>query len=76
MICLGPESPVCEETMKERGSMYEHFPLCGSARAAIRGRLLKKPFYTKHRFSEENKYVLLLCWRVILGVAEKISESL
>ena len=21
--------------MKERGSMYEHFPLCGSARAAI-----------------------------------------
>ena len=27
---------VFAETMKERGSMYEHFPLCGSARAAIR----------------------------------------
>ena len=26
---------VFAESMKERGSMYEHFPLCGSARAAI-----------------------------------------
>ena len=25
------ESPVFEETMKERVSMHEHFPLCGSA---------------------------------------------
>ena len=43
---------VFAETMKERGSMYEHFPLCGSARAAVRGRLLTKPFSDKNRFSE------------------------
>ena len=46
-------SQVFKETMKERGSMYEHFPLCGSAWAAIRGRLLKKQFCTKYRFSEK-----------------------
>ena len=32
--------------------MYEHFPLCGSARAAIPGRLLTKEFSNKNRFSE------------------------
>ena len=36
---LGSENQVFEEQMKERGSMFEHFPLCGSARAAIQGRL-------------------------------------
>ena len=41
------ESPVFEERMKERGSMYEHCPLCGSARAAIRGRISKKEFPKK-----------------------------
>ena len=50
--CFYCKSPVFEESMKERGSTYEHFPLCGSAWAAIWGRLLKKPFCTKHRFSE------------------------
>ena len=43
---------VFAESMKERGSMYEHFPLCRSAWGAIWGRLLKKPFCTKHRFLE------------------------
>ena len=38
--------------MKERGSMCEQFPLCGSAWAAIWGQLLKKPFCTKHRLSD------------------------
>ena len=37
-------SLVFEESMKERWSMYEHFPLCGSAWAAIWGRLFKKEF--------------------------------
>ena len=40
------------EQMKERGSTYERFPLCGSARAAIPGRLLTKEFSNKNRFSE------------------------
>ena len=40
------------ETMKERGSMYEYFPLCGSTRAAIPGRLLTKEFSNKNRLSE------------------------
>ena len=30
-LCFGRESPVFEEQMKERRSMYEHVPLCGSA---------------------------------------------
>ena len=74
-LCFGRESPVFEETMKERGSMHEHFPLCGSARAAIRGRLLKKEF-------SNNKSVFRKCGvsslfgRVILGVSKKISVSL
>ena len=38
---------VFAESMKERGSMYEHFPLCGSAWAAIWGRLVKKEFSDK-----------------------------
>ena len=38
------KSPVFEESMKERWSTYEHFPLCGSAWGAIWGRLLKKEF--------------------------------
>ena len=33
---------VFAESMKERGATYEHFPLCGSAWAAIWGQLLKK----------------------------------
>ena len=44
-----------EESMKDRGSMCEHFPLCGSAWAAIWGRLLKKPFCTNIGFQK--------CWR-------------
>ena len=44
--------PFFLEKMKERGSMYEHFPLCGSARAAVRGRLLTKPFSDQNRVSE------------------------
>ena len=51
-LCFGRKSPVFEESMKERRSMYEHFPLCGSAWGAIWSRLLKKPFCTKHWFSE------------------------
>ena len=54
-LCFGRESPVFFvflETMKERGSMYEYFPLCGSTRAAIPGRLLTKEFSNKNRFSE------------------------
>jgi hypothetical protein len=42
--------------MKERGSMYEHFPLCGSARAAIRGRLLTKEFSNKNLFPEKKRF--------------------
>ena len=59
-----------EETVKERGSMYEHFPLCGSARAAIPGRLLTKEFSNKNRFSEMLTLLVFLrfCGRVILGV--------
>ena len=38
--------------MKVRESMYEYFASGGSARAAVGGRLLKKPFWSKHRFSE------------------------
>ena len=42
---------VFAESIKEKGSMYEHFPLCGSAWGAIWGRLLKKEFSDKNRFS-------------------------
>ena len=55
-LCFGRESPfffVFLETMKERGSMYEYFPLCGSTRAAIPGRLLTKKLSNKNRFSEK-----------------------
>ena len=66
------------EKMKERGSMYEHFPLCGSARAAVPGRLLTKEFSDNKWFSE--KLTLFDFWgvfgRVILGVSEEISMSL
>ena len=34
-LCFGPQSPVFEEKMKERGSMHERFPFCGAAGAAI-----------------------------------------
>ena len=47
---------VSEETMKERGSMYEHFPLCGSAWGAIWSRLLKK---MSSFFSHFYKYYIL-----------------
>ena len=49
-LCFGPKSPVFEETMKERGSMYEHFPLCRSAWGAIWGRLLQIEFSPKTVF--------------------------
>ena len=55
MLCFGRESQFfCFflETMKERRSMYEYFPLCGSASAAIPGRLLTKEFSNKNRSSE------------------------
>ena len=61
--------------MKVRGSMYEYFASGGSARAAVGGRLLKKPFWLKYRFSE-----MLTCfgfvWRVVLGVFEEILMDL
>ena len=71
------QSPVFEERMKERGSMYEHFPLCGSAWGAIWGRLLKKQFSNNNCFSENStfldggfgrfqkdfyKFVIILAW--------------
>ena len=43
---LGPECPVFEK-MEEIISMYEHFPVYGSAWGAIWGRLLKTEFSTK-----------------------------
>ena len=62
-LCFGRESPVFEESMKERGSMYEHFPLCGSAWAAIWGRLLTKEFSnTKSFFRKVDVFRFLGGW--------------
>ena len=69
---------VFAESMEERGSMYEHFPLCGSARGTIWGRLVKKEFSNKNRFSENVTFWILfeLFRSVVLGVSEEISVSL
>ena len=58
--------------------MYEHFPLCGSARAAIPGRILTKPFSDKNRFSEFVTFLVFLglFGRVVLGVSEEILMDL
>ena len=66
---------VFAESMEKRRSMYEHFPLCGSAWAAIRGRLLKKKLSnTKSVFRKV--YVVWLFRNAVLGVSDEISESL
>ena len=54
------KSQVFEESIKERGSMYEHFPLCGSAWGAIWGRLSKKKFYRKSVFRKFDVSGILL----------------
>jgi hypothetical protein len=64
---FGRENPVFKESMKVRGSMYEYFASGGSARAAVGGRLLKKPFWSKHRFSENVSFFDIF-GRVHLGV--------
>ena len=72
---LNRKSPVFEESMKDRGSMYEHFASGGSARAAVGGRLLKKPFCTKHLFGDFFTFFWLF-GRVVLSVSEEILVSL
>ena len=53
MLCFGPEAQVVSEAMKQRRSRYEHFASHGSARAAIRARLLTKEFPTKAELRSE-----------------------
>ena len=64
-LCFGRESLVFSvflEKMKERGSMYEHFPLCGSAWAAIWGRLSTKPF-SNSKLVFRKVYIFKFFWR-------------
>ena len=67
----GRESQVFDKSMKDRGSMCEHFPLRGSAWAAIWGRLLKKQFSDKKTVFGKFD-VLGFFRRVVLGVSEEI----
>ena len=59
-LCFGRESTVFEETMKEIGSIDEHFPLCGSAWGAIWGRLSKKDLFKKNGVQKMCRFSIFL----------------
>ena len=64
---VGCKSLLFDENLMERGSMYDHFTLCGSAWGAIWGRLSKKEFSPKT--VSRLCCVFALVWIVILGVS-------